>query len=197
MPNLRTVDGAVSRLYLPGSPPPLPPAEPSEQGKLSALVDYGRKEIRYYETLQINDITVYEFYSSGGKFSSDSFAVANYQNEVQVAGRFFGDDSVGMLIATQRFNKGDEIVITGESIASVEHALTGYVLGKSTVGINDALEILKYLADMDNVITKSGEDSQAWSSALITPASQRTGKPRVNDAIEILKKIAKMKSLVG
>jgi len=74
----------------------------------------------------------------------------------------------------------------------------GRIVSKSSenVKVGDAIEILKFLAKMKNAITDGGEDSPAWKASLITPASQKAGKPTVSDAIEILKKLAKMKSLV-
>jgi len=64
------------------------------------------------------------------------------------------------------------------------------------VTIGDAMEILKYLARMDNVISKNGVGSREWNSALITPTSQKANKPAIGDAMEVLKKLAKMDSLL-
>jgi hypothetical protein len=72
----------------------------------------------------------------------------------------------------------------------------GHVLGNGKVKINDALEILKYLAGMRNKIKDSGKDSSALSAACITPASQKSGKPGIADALEIFKFLAGMKSLI-
>jgi len=71
----------------------------------------------------------------------------------------------------------------------------GYILGNKTVGIGDALEVLKYLANMKSEISKS--NARAWNAAIITPASKKAGKPGIGDALEILKALAGMKSLVS
>ena len=60
--------------------------------------------------------------------------------------------------------------------------------GDGKIGINDVLEILKYLANIDCVI-KEGND--AWNASLITGDE----KPTINDALEILKKLAGIASV--
>ena len=72
----------------------------------------------------------------------------------------------------------------------------GRILGAQQITIADALELLKYLANMDGIIKKCGKDSTAWDAALITPASQREGNPSIADVLEILKALAGMESLV-
>jgi len=57
------------------------------------------------------------------------------------------------------------------------------------------MEILKHLARMRSVLG-TGE-GRAWNAALITPASQRAGKPSVGDAMEVFKKLARMPSLLN
>jgi uncharacterized repeat protein (TIGR02543 family) len=69
----------------------------------------------------------------------------------------------------------------------------GDVDGKPGVSISDALEIFKYLAGMKSTVIKG---TPAWNAVLITPRSQKSGKPGIGDALEILKKLAGMKSLV-
>jgi uncharacterized repeat protein (TIGR02543 family) len=69
----------------------------------------------------------------------------------------------------------------------------GDVDGKPGISISDALEIFKYLAGMKSTVKKG---TSAWNAALITPASQKSGKPGIGDALEIFKKLAGMKSLV-
>gem|GEM_PF-2789645 len=66
----------------------------------------------------------------------------------------------------------------------------GHVLGNDTIGIGDALEILKYLAGMTSVVNQNNSDS--WSAARITGGD----KPVIGDVLEILKKLAGMKSLL-
>jgi len=64
------------------------------------------------------------------------------------------------------------------------------------IDIGDALEILKYLAKMDNVMTgpnKEGIKCQnAFNASLITWVSKRLNAPRIADVLEILKKLAGM-----
>jgi hypothetical protein len=62
--------------------------------------------------------------------------------------------------------------------------------GKTTIG--DALEVLKFLAGLPNVITSNGRDSRQWKAACITGGD----KPVIGDALEILKKLAGLPSLV-
>ena len=62
--------------------------------------------------------------------------------------------------------------------------------------MGDALEILKYLAKMESVLS-GGNGTRAWSAALITPASKIAGRPAVADALEILKRLAKMDSILN
>jgi len=63
--------------------------------------------------------------------------------------------------------------------------------------IGDALEILKYLAGMDNVISKGGKGSREWRAAMITPKSQSANKPSIMDALEIFKHVGGMISPIG
>ena len=70
----------------------------------------------------------------------------------------------------------------------------GYIRGGSNIEIGDALEILKYLANMKSLIVPN---SNAWKAALITPASKKAGKPAIGDALEIFKYLANMKNLIG
>ena len=65
----------------------------------------------------------------------------------------------------------------------------GRILGDKTT-INDALEILRYLAKLDSAI-EVGND--AWYESLITGGS----KPSINDALEILKYLAKLPGLIS
>ena len=69
----------------------------------------------------------------------------------------------------------------------------GHVRGEKRIEIADAIEIFKHLADMDSVIQRGGF---SWQAALITPMSQKSGKPGIADAIEIFKKLAGMESLL-
>jgi hypothetical protein len=78
--------------------------------------------------------------------------------------------------------------------------VAGQILGKK-ISIADVLELLKFLAKIDNnVIIKGvdgepgGEGSRAWLAASVTPQSQDTGRPRIQDALEILKHLAKIGS---
>ena len=68
----------------------------------------------------------------------------------------------------------------------------GHVLGNSTIGIGDALEILKFLAGLPNEITSNGRDSRQWKSACITGGD----KPVIGDALEILKYLANIDNAI-
>jgi uncharacterized repeat protein (TIGR02543 family) len=74
----------------------------------------------------------------------------------------------------------------------------GFILNGDRITIGDALEVLKFLAGIqDNVITNGGENSIAWRAALITEDSQRLGRPRINDVLEILKWLAKIPGVLS
>jgi len=62
------------------------------------------------------------------------------------------------------------------------------------VTINDALEILKYIAGMESLVSR--ENQREWYAALITQASQKANNPAITDVLEILKYLAKMDSLI-
>jgi len=64
----------------------------------------------------------------------------------------------------------------------------GAIVDGENVTINDALEILKFLAGLPNAITSNGENSRQWQAATITGGD----KPTIHDALEILKKLAKL-----
>ena len=85
----------------------------------------------------------------------------------------------------------DTTATTSERIVVVG---SGDIDGNGTVAIADALEILKYLAKMNSMVSESNQ--AAFQAALITPASQAAGKPAIADVLEILKHLAKMTSLV-
>jgi uncharacterized repeat protein (TIGR02543 family) len=55
---------------------------------------------------------------------------------------------------------------------SVTQTKLGDMDGKPGISISDALEIFKYLAGMKSKVMKG---TNAWSAALITPASQKSG----------------------
>jgi endoglucanase len=71
----------------------------------------------------------------------------------------------------------------------------GAVINGRTITINDALEVLKFLAKLDSTLT-AGSDvlspSEAMSAARITVES---GNPTINCALEILKHLAKLITL--
>jgi hypothetical protein len=60
------------------------------------------------------------------------------------------------------------------------------------ITINDALEILKYLAKLDSVLNN---DPVAMRNALIL--NPEASSPSIGDALEILKHLAKLESLAG
>jgi hypothetical protein len=63
----------------------------------------------------------------------------------------------------------------------------GDINGDGTVGIGDALQILRFLVGLPNLITENGEGSNAWNAARITGGE----RPNIGDALAILR------SLVG
>ena len=60
------------------------------------------------------------------------------------------------------------------------------------IGIDDALEILKYLAGMDNVMTGPNKEGikceNAWNAGSFVIGDE----PRITEALELLKYLAKM-----
>ena len=60
--------------------------------------------------------------------------------------------------------------------------------------IFDALEILKFLVNMDGMIKSGGRDSRAWNAALITAESRASGAPTIFDVLEVLKYLVGMDS---
>lgn len=70
----------------------------------------------------------------------------------------------------------------------------GNVDGKGDVTIFDALEILKYLVNMDSTIQpiKGMYDERVLNAALITQESKNSRIPTIFDALEILKKLVGM-----
>jgi hypothetical protein len=59
---------------------------------------------------------------------------------------------------------------------------------KLKVTISDALEILKFLAGLPNVLTTGGKGSLAWSAGTIGAVGFRN--PTIGDALEVLKYLA-------
>jgi len=69
--------------------------------------------------------------------------------------------------------------------------LYGDVDGNGVVNINDALEILKFLAGISNLVD---DDEIARQRSQILPASKDAKKPQIGDALEILKFLAGLPS---
>jgi len=61
-----------------------------------------------------------------------------------------------------------------------------------TIGINDAVHVLMYLAKMPSseIIRDGGAGSRAWKAAMIVAPG--TGDPTIQDAVQILMHLAKM-----
>jgi hypothetical protein len=87
------------------------------------------------------------------------------------------------------------ISATATSVMALQPPIRlGHILDNDKIGIQDVLELLKFLARIDNnIITKEGENSRAWNAALITPQSQSANKPGISDALEILKHLASIR----
>jgi hypothetical protein len=83
----------------------------------------------------------------------------------------------------REFKRGDGIITVPGTSGN------GDVDGDGRITINDALEILKYLAKLDSKI-EHGND--AWNAALIVSKSS----PAIADALEILKYLAKLDSVI-
>ena len=69
----------------------------------------------------------------------------------------------------------------------------GDVNDDGIITIADALEIIKYLAGLPNVISASW---LAEDAALITPASRAVGRTHIRDALEIMSFLAGLESIV-
>jgi hypothetical protein len=76
--------------------------------------------------------------------------------------------------------------------------LIGDVNGDGTVTIDDASEILKYLAGIRHffIFNNISMMNRAMNHALILPASREAGSPTINDALEIIKALAGLPSMV-
>jgi hypothetical protein len=72
-------------------------------------------------------------------------------------------------------------------------AAVGDVNNDGVVTIDDALEILKYLAGIRGRINNNGI---ALNHALILPSSREAGEPSIGDALEIIKALAGLPSVV-
>ena len=70
----------------------------------------------------------------------------------------------------------------------------GDVDGSKKIDINDALEVLKYLARLTSILwnleTEEIKNVCAWNAALIDYRSKINGLVTIDDALEILKKLA-------
>jgi len=83
----------------------------------------------------------------------------------------------------------------GESPCECDEFKLGDVNGDGVIDIMDALEILKFLAGIENVISKAGNHLKA---ALIIKNDVRKepNKSEIGDALEILKKLAGIENLI-
>ena len=70
----------------------------------------------------------------------------------------------------------------------------GDVTGNGAIGIDDALEILKYLAGMDNVMTGPNKEGIKCENAFNAGRVMDENEPGIADVLEILKWLAKMTS---
>jgi hypothetical protein len=78
---------------------------------------------------------------------------------------------------------------TAEPVPSVR---AGAVINGETITINDALEILKFLARLESVINTNEDSLNA--ARIVTPG---IGNPTINDALEILKYLARLDSRIS
>jgi len=65
----------------------------------------------------------------------------------------------------------------------------GDVRGTGTVGIGDALEILKFLAGLPSMVDEK-DNLIGYKAAILTEPSRLAQKPSIHDALEILKYLA-------
>ena len=90
----------------------------------------------------------------------------------------------------------DNNPVTDEQVATLKDNLKKYsnfvkrVLGEEPVTVDEALEILKYLAGMESVVS---EGNVAFYAARITGGDE----PSIADVLEILKHLAGMNSVFG
>jgi hypothetical protein len=73
-------------------------------------------------------------------------------------------------------------------VIQTDYGILGDINGDGQVDIMDALEVLKYLAQMDSVIE---EGNDAWNNARLI----RDSDPSIVTALEILKAISGMRSV--
>jgi hypothetical protein len=83
--------------------------------------------------------------------------------------------------------------VTNDETTKIMPVRMGAIIDGENVTIGDALEVLKYLVGLQNVISSNGRDSRQWNAALITGGDT----PMIGDALEILKHIAGMESMLG
>jgi hypothetical protein len=72
----------------------------------------------------------------------------------------------------------------------------GFIANNGTgqrVGINDALELLKFLAGISDNALKGGVSSASWQNALLTRQSINNNRPGISDVLEILKYLVKIR----
>ncbi|MCL2036036.1 MAG: CAP domain-containing protein [Oscillospiraceae bacterium] len=82
------------------------------------------------------------------------------------------------------------VTTTTESM-SAQSTLKGDIDGNDKVTISDALEILKYLAGMESMI--SPQNPSVWAAARVTGGNH----PVIADVLEILKYLAGMENIIG
>ncbi|MCL1866812.1 MAG: chitobiase/beta-hexosaminidase C-terminal domain-containing protein, partial [Oscillospiraceae bacterium] len=124
----------------------------------------------------INGNNVKLFYVDGtGKVTDNGKLTLNSDGSVDVtishASFYVLSEEEPISAGDSRYNKGD-------------------ILGSGKSNINDALEILRYLAKLDSEINKN---TLAYNAALIVDDAE---KPTINDALEVLKYLAKLDSKV-
>jgi hypothetical protein len=95
----------------------------------------------------------------------------------------------GELIMTQNFSGLAKSLNISGDITPTVIPFYGDVNGDGEINIFDALEILKYLAGMENLIVP---ESYAWRAARVTGGDE----PVIFDALEILKMLAGMESVI-
>jgi len=75
----------------------------------------------------------------------------------------------------------------------------GYIRGGEKITMNDALELLKFLAGAQSmiIVDEDGNGNESFQSSLITQRSQELNKPQLADVLEILKFLSRVSGPLG
>ena len=106
----------------------------------------------------------------------------------------FGEGVLKITIGNDEYSADlSGLVLSNKQICCNGDCLIGDVNNDGIVTVNDALEILKYLAELRNEVDRR---PIARVHSTITPESKIAGVPSMNDALEILKALSGLPSQV-